>query len=415
MITHRRGHRRGARRGAAARRRGGARCSTRSAAPSRTTSSRRSGCRRSTTRRWTASPCAAPSSRPGAAASRSPSSCPAGTAATRARAGGRRRQDHDRRPAARGRRHRRPGRAAPSRTATSWSSTSPCGRAPTCAARVRTSPSATSCSRRGARLGPAELGLLASVGCERVPVARRPRVAILATGSELVPARASRSAPARSATRTRFTAYGQVLEAGAEPVLLGIARDDLDGDAAPDRRRARARRRHHVGRRVGGRVRLRQAGAGRARRRAPLLGRRHQAGQAARLRRARRRRWSSACPATRSPPWCSFELYVRPALLALQGRPDIYRPYVDRRRRRSRSSARRTAPRRAAAGCVRRDGALGVLDDGAAGFGHPALDGARPTVLPSCRPATPAREPGAAVRGAAARRAAPRSGRRTPR
>jgi molybdopterin molybdotransferase len=38
---------------------------------------------------------------------------------------------------------------------------------------------------RGARLGPAEIGLLASVSCQKVAVARRPRVAILATGSEL--------------------------------------------------------------------------------------------------------------------------------------------------------------------------------------------------------------------------------------
>ena len=40
---------------------------------------------------------------------------------------------------------------------------------------------------RGARLGPAEIGLLASIGVQRLAVAARPRVAILATGSELVP------------------------------------------------------------------------------------------------------------------------------------------------------------------------------------------------------------------------------------
>ena len=44
----------------------------------------------------------------------------------------------------------------------------------------------------GQGLGPAEIGLLASLGCDRVRVARRPRVAILATGSELVPSRGAR-------------------------------------------------------------------------------------------------------------------------------------------------------------------------------------------------------------------------------
>jgi molybdopterin molybdotransferase len=80
---------------------------------------------------------------------------------------------------------------------------------------------------RGARLGPAEIGLLASVSCDRVAVARRPRVAILATGSELrLPGQPL--GPGQIRNSNSFTAYGQVLAAGGEPVLLGIARDDLD-------------------------------------------------------------------------------------------------------------------------------------------------------------------------------------------
>src|SRR5438477_9033368 len=39
---------------------------------------------------------------------------------------------------------------------------------------------------RGTRIGPAEVGLLASVGCANVHVYRKPRVAVLATGDELV-------------------------------------------------------------------------------------------------------------------------------------------------------------------------------------------------------------------------------------
>jgi molybdopterin molybdotransferase len=79
----------------------------------------------------------------------------------------------------------------------------------------------------GTTLGPAEVGLLASAGMDKVTVARRPRVAILATGSELVePGRPVK--PGQIRNSNSFTAYGQVLAAGAEPVPLGIARDDLD-------------------------------------------------------------------------------------------------------------------------------------------------------------------------------------------
>lgn len=39
---------------------------------------------------------------------------------------------------------------------------------------------------RGARLGPGELGLAASLGCERLTVVARPRVALFSTGDELV-------------------------------------------------------------------------------------------------------------------------------------------------------------------------------------------------------------------------------------
>ena len=72
----------------------------------------------------------------------------------------------------------------------------------------------------------------------------------------------------------------------------------------------------------------------------------------------------------------SFELYIRPALLALQGRRDLYRPYVMAA---SAEPVKRTKERdRGAAlppGAARRR--LGVHDHRAAGFGDPALDGAR--------------------------------------
>ncbi len=80
---------------------------------------------------------------------------------------------------------------------------------------------------RGARLGPAEIGLLASIGITSVQVAARPRVAILATGSELVPL-GKPLGPGQIHNSNSFTAAGQVTNAGGDPILLGIARDDLD-------------------------------------------------------------------------------------------------------------------------------------------------------------------------------------------
>jgi len=79
----------------------------------------------------------------------------------------------------------------------------------------------------GQGLSPAHLGLLASLGLGAVAVTVRPRVAILATGSELV-ALGEPCGPGQINDANSIAAYGQVLEAGAEPLLLGIARDDRD-------------------------------------------------------------------------------------------------------------------------------------------------------------------------------------------
>ncbi len=76
----------------------------------------------------------------------------------------------------------------------------------------------------GAQLGPAEIALLAAAGIHPVRVARRPRVAILATGDELAPlGEALRPGQIRETNSPYLIAA--VLRAGAEPVPLGIARD----------------------------------------------------------------------------------------------------------------------------------------------------------------------------------------------
>lgn len=72
---------------------------------------------------------------------------------------------------------------------------------------------------------PAHLGVLASLGSTKVNVARRPRVAIVATGDELVDATEK---PTKGQIRNSSSEVltGLVHEAGGTPAFLGIARDD---------------------------------------------------------------------------------------------------------------------------------------------------------------------------------------------
>jgi molybdopterin molybdotransferase len=82
----------------------------------------------------------------------------------------------------------------------------------------------------GTAIGAARLGVLASVGAAQVAVHRRPRVAILATGDELVDLDGFDAVRAgeRIVSSNSWTLAAQVREAGGEPVPLGIARDDRD-------------------------------------------------------------------------------------------------------------------------------------------------------------------------------------------
>ncbi len=78
--------------------------------------------------------------------------------------------------------------------------------------------------RPGRVLSPADLGLLASVGRTVLAVHRRPRVAILSTGNELVEA----DQPVRAGQVVNSNAYtlaAAVAEAGGVPTALPIARD----------------------------------------------------------------------------------------------------------------------------------------------------------------------------------------------
>lgn len=78
----------------------------------------------------------------------------------------------------------------------------------------------------GTRLGPLELALAAAMNHAELAVVRRPRVAILATGDELVPP-GKTLGPEQIVASNSFAIAALVETMGGEPVELGIARDDL--------------------------------------------------------------------------------------------------------------------------------------------------------------------------------------------
>ncbi len=79
----------------------------------------------------------------------------------------------------------------------------------------------------GATIRPSEAGVLASLGLETARVIRRPEVAIIATGDELLNLGDPRE-PGKIYDSNSFTTAASVLECGGVPRLLGIARDNLE-------------------------------------------------------------------------------------------------------------------------------------------------------------------------------------------
>jgi len=77
----------------------------------------------------------------------------------------------------------------------------------------------------GTVLGPAHLGVLASLGYQRVPVFPRPRVGVLSTGDELVDGPQDLR-PGQIRDSNRPTLLALVRQSGFIPVDLGLAHDD---------------------------------------------------------------------------------------------------------------------------------------------------------------------------------------------
>ncbi len=79
----------------------------------------------------------------------------------------------------------------------------------------------------GTVVRPAEIGVMASLGLERVEVIRRPVVSILATGDELVPAGRALEG-GKIYDSNSFSVAASVVACGGVPRHLGIARDNME-------------------------------------------------------------------------------------------------------------------------------------------------------------------------------------------
>ncbi|MFT5196236.1 MAG: molybdopterin molybdotransferase [Cellvibrionaceae bacterium] len=76
----------------------------------------------------------------------------------------------------------------------------------------------------GRKIRPQEIGVLASLGVSQVPVIRRPKVGILATGDELIPVDAPLT-PGKIRNSNEYTQAAQIEALGAEAIRLGVAKD----------------------------------------------------------------------------------------------------------------------------------------------------------------------------------------------
>jgi len=81
--------------------------------------------------------------------------------------------------------------------------------------------------KAGTRLKPQHLGLIATFGISDVKVLEKPKIAILATGNELVE-RSGKRGKAQIFESDRLVLSASCRELGAEPVDLGIAKDDIE-------------------------------------------------------------------------------------------------------------------------------------------------------------------------------------------
>ena len=82
--------------------------------------------------------------------------------------------------------------------------------------------------KKGTKIGFAEIGVMAGLNQVMVKVALRPRVAVIATGSEILDLGENSDNPARIRSSNNYTLAALFESAGAEVIQLGTAPDDRD-------------------------------------------------------------------------------------------------------------------------------------------------------------------------------------------
>lgn len=80
--------------------------------------------------------------------------------------------------------------------------------------------------KKGTLLDAAHIGMLASLGRPKIKVIRRPEVAILATGDEVIDLDEELT-PGKLRSSNSYTLYSQILRCGGIPKNLGIAKDNI--------------------------------------------------------------------------------------------------------------------------------------------------------------------------------------------
>lgn len=80
---------------------------------------------------------------------------------------------------------------------------------------------------QGTEIGPWEIGVLATLGWAKVPVVRRPHVAALSTGDEVVDVDQALQ-PGKIRNSNGYLLEAAIRQAGAEPHRLGVARDTVE-------------------------------------------------------------------------------------------------------------------------------------------------------------------------------------------
>lgn len=80
--------------------------------------------------------------------------------------------------------------------------------------------------RSGTRIRPQEMGLLAALGIQRIDVFQKPKIGLISTGDEIVSID-TEPGPGQIRDINTYTLSGQIMAAGAIPVIYGIVSDDI--------------------------------------------------------------------------------------------------------------------------------------------------------------------------------------------